>query len=52
MAKYFMPQKVIRLLTDKAYKVIYERMFVMPPNLLLDAEADLVRYLVRQYLKN
>lgn len=40
-------RKVIRLLTDKGYQVIYERMLVMPPNLLLEAEADLVRYLLR-----
>ena len=46
-AEYLMPQKGDSFAKDKAYNVIYERMFVMPPNLLIDAEVDLVRYLLR-----
>lgn len=40
-------RKVIHLLTGKNYQVVYERMFVMPSNLLVETETSLVIYLLK-----
>lgn len=41
-------RKVIQMLTNKGYSVVYERMLVMPPNMLIEAEPDLVTYLLQE----
>lgn len=40
-------RKVIQQLSKKDYQVVYERMLVMPPNMLIEAGPDLVSHIVR-----
>jgi ferredoxin/GNAT superfamily N-acetyltransferase len=40
-------RKTIQLLIEKGYAVIYERMFVMPSNMLVETEPDLVSHIMR-----
>lgn len=40
-------RSVIDQLSRKGYQVIYERMLVMPPNIFIEAEPDLVTYLMK-----
>lgn len=41
-------QKTIQRLIEKGYAVVYERMLVMPSNMLVETEPDLVSHIMRQ----